>query len=157
MTNWQRTVAIYLAYRIARQHRDTPASPAAVGQAEQFCRTSTGTGLPAELFGLWQVVSGMDFNGTVLFAPREQAGPDSVAGLVETNEALLAHPPYLHVGSFGDEFLSWNCATTTYALIDKISQDPVEAYRTFDDLIEEHFGRHLSKWASNRAPELLEG
>ncbi len=157
MLTWQRTVPIYLAYREARDHADAPATDAAIDEAQRLCRTQVGRDLPAELVEVWRVVAGVDFNGTLIFPPRERPEPEYMAGFIETNLDLPAPAPYVHIGSFGDEFLSWDSTTDTYAKIDRISQDPMPAFRTFDALIDEHFGRYLVKWAAKRAPELLEG
>lgn len=156
MMPWQQSLRLYLAYRTARHHSDLPADPAAVEQAQGLCRTTTGGQLPGEIVSLWQTVAGVDFNGTLIFPPVEIHEPDFVPGLVETNRDL-PEPPYLHIGSFGDEHISWDGADGSYVKIDKISSQVLPAFDSFDDLLEEHFGRYLVTWAERRAPELLEG
>lgn len=71
---WRRTPAIYLAYRVARGHTDSPTTDAAREAAEVWSRTA-GRSLPAELVELWRVVAGVDFNGSVLFGPVERPEP----------------------------------------------------------------------------------
>ncbi|HQE30523.1 MAG TPA: hypothetical protein PLG38_00695 [Propionibacteriaceae bacterium] len=71
---WRRTLAIDLAYRVARGHTDCPTTDAALEAAEVWSRTA-GRSLPAELVELWRVVAGVDFNGSVLFGPVERPEP----------------------------------------------------------------------------------
>ena len=157
MVTWQQLVPLYLAYRGARDHSDAPATEAAIASAQGLARATVGRDLPHELIGLWHVVAGLDFNGTLIFPPRERPEPEFMAGLVETNTDLPAPPPYIHIGSFGDEFLSWNAADDSYATIDAINQHPIPSYDSFDALVDEYVGRYLVTWARKRAPQLLEG
>ena len=60
---------------------------------------------------------------------------------------LLEPPaPHVHIGSYGDELLSWNSSDGSYATVDRLSDVSIPAYESFGDLIEEHLGRHLVKW-----------
>ncbi len=151
---WRRTLSLYLAYREARDHNDAPATEADIEQAQALAQDLVGHPLPSDVVELWREVAGLDFNGTVIFAPRERPAPAFLAGLVETNTELPAPAPYLHLGTYGDEFLSWNSADGSYAMIDRLSHAPLPTFTTFDELIEEHFGR-LVTWAAKRAPHLL--
>jgi len=103
-----------------------PASPAAIARARRFVVDLVGVELPPEFPRLWELTNGIDYSGAVLFGAEVILEPSLyIQGLVEENEMFSPPAPFVHVGSRGDEWISWHSQEDAYYLVDKISDDPM--------------------------------
>ncbi|MDO5285316.1 MAG: hypothetical protein Q4G45_00620 [Actinomycetia bacterium] len=134
--------------QIIRYQRETVLGPARVEDVEAaraFVRRLRGAEVPEEIVELWSVSAVVDFSGGAIFAPRAGYEPLPHTGLVEEN--LRCDPPagFLHVGTIGDEWLSWCVEDGAYYQIDKVSWSPLYTHARFEEMFYEHIGDGIEK------------
>ena len=115
-----------------------PASETEVAELAGAAAQEFGYDLPNTYRAFLRRMDGMDTNGVNLFATRERRPGGVVYGFLENNEALREGPDgdrYIWYGEESGTFFVHDLAAGDYRLIDGVSLDELEAYRTCDDLL----------------------